>query len=495
MTDDARRRNTSPTRPQESSSVRSLLDRVIGGGYCVGCGGCAAVPGSPLVMRLDANGQMCASIKPDATDASPAIDPNLVCPFSDSSVNEDLISTELFGDQTPRHALIGRHLACFAGHVEQGGFRQAGSSGGMGSWILCELLSAGQIDAVINVAQRKPTADDPRLVEFQVCHSAEQVLSSAKSRYHPVEMSGVLQHIREHPGRYAVVGVPCFLKAVRLMARQDKVIAQRVSFCVGLVCGHLKSTGFATLLSWQLGVEPGNVESVDFRYKLPQLPANRYGVKVTGKDKSGQPIAKSSPVYDLYGTDWGQGLFKYQACDYCDDVLAETADIAVGDAWLPQFVQDSLGTNVVVVRNQQILSLVQKAISEGRLAMSPITADEVAASQRSGLRHRREGLSYRLHLKDRAGQWRPTKRVEARADHLTGSDKKKYAIRVELAAASHVAMAKAVAARDFSLFRKAMDPLLARYQAAMKPTFTQRLRGKVKKLLKQFIGPKAAPNR
>lgn len=41
----------------------------------------------------------------------------------------------------------------------------------------------------------------------------------------------------------------------------------------------------------------------------------------------------------------------YKACDFCDDVFAETADIALGDAWLPEYVQDGNGTNVVVTRN------------------------------------------------------------------------------------------------------------------------------------------------
>jgi len=47
-------------------------------------------------------------------------------------------------------------------------------------------------------------------------------------------------------------------------------------------------------------------------------------------------------------------------------VFAETADVVLGDAWLPEYVQDSDGTNVVVTRNQDIRQLIVKARTEGR---------------------------------------------------------------------------------------------------------------------------------
>ena len=36
------------------------------------------------------------------------------------------------------------------------------------------------------------------------------------------------------------------------------------------------------------------------------------------------------------------------ACEFCDDVVGETADMSVGDAWLPGYVSDWRGTSVVV---------------------------------------------------------------------------------------------------------------------------------------------------
>ena len=43
---------------------------------------------------------------------------------------------------------------------------------------------------------------------------------------------------------------------------------------------------------------------------------------------------------NLYCIRWEYGYFKYKACDFCDDIFAECADITVGDAWLSRYKKD-----------------------------------------------------------------------------------------------------------------------------------------------------------
>lgn len=224
----------------KNSDVNQLFETVIDGGYCVGCGACASVSGSPVKMELNSHGQFVASI--DSADAHPFSDSPVqkVCPFSNKSLNEDEISQELFGEFAKHHNKIGHYLATYAGYVSEGEFRDRGSSGGMGTWIVSRLLSEDLVDGVIHVHQRQPSDNDPRLFQYQISTTVEQVQKGAKSRYYPIELSQVIQIVREQPGRYAIVGIPCFIKAVRLLARQDPLISERIKFCVGLVCGHLK---------------------------------------------------------------------------------------------------------------------------------------------------------------------------------------------------------------------------------------------------------------
>jgi coenzyme F420-reducing hydrogenase beta subunit len=414
-------------------------------------------------MRLDDSGRMQAtvdhaSIHPDHDSAVLA-----VCPFSGRGPNEDALARELFGAAGRHDDRIGYHLATYAGYVAEEDFRASGSSGGIASWLLTELLREDVVDTVIHVAPRVPTEDDSRIFEFRLSETPTAVRAGAKSRYYPTEMSGVLRTVRERPGRYALAGTPCFIKAARLLARQDAVIAGRIRVGVALVCGHLKTAAFAEMMAWQCGVRPGSLTAFDFRKKRPGVDALSYMVESAG-DAQGRPVRVSEPVAGLFGTDWGYGFFKYSACDYCDDVVGETADVSVGDAWIDPYVKDSSGTNIVIVRSPIVQRLVDRAQLKGRLHLEPLDVERLVRSQQSAFYHRRDGLAYRLWLDDRAGRWRPPKRVLPRADHLGPMSRKVFRLRVEMAARSHSAFAAARASGDFQLFVRAMTPLIRTYE-------------------------------
>jgi len=463
--------------------IATLFNTVVDGGYCVGCGACASVIGSPIQMKLDEYGQFKPTIEPSAVQSSLSTSVQSVCPFSGSSPNEDQISEKLFSQECEYHDKIGYHLASYAGYVSEGNFRDRGSSGGMGTWIVSNLLSQGLVDGVIHVHQRNPSESDPRLFQYHLSTTPEEAQNGAKSRYYPIEMSEVMQLVRAQPGRYAIVGIPCFIKAVRLLMLQDSVIAERIQFCVGLICGHLKSIHFAEMFAWQCGIEPGKLLAIDFRKKLPGRDASKYGIEVTGII-DGQVVTKTSPVNSMYGYDWGLGFFKYKACDYCDDVVAETADVVVGDAWLPQYVKDSQGTNVVVARHPVIRDMLEKAVVEGDLHLERIDADEVARSQNSGFRHRREGLAYRLHLSKNKGEWYPPKRVKADLKGLSRNFQKRQKLRILMAAESHTAFKDAIRVGDFSLFVQKMELLVRKYRALYDDPFWKRMVWRIKGFMK-----------
>lgn len=334
--------------------AQSLNNTVIANGYCVGCGACASLEDSPYKMSLNKIGQYEAELKDEKIIAKTFSLADEVCPFSSISSNEDELSKELFGESCDYDTSVGFYHSSFAGYVKEGSFRAKGSSGGFGTWILQELLRTKTVDYIINVQANTLNSDkfEQPLFSYSICSSASEIQAGSKSRYYPIELSDVLTRIRSLPGTYAIVGLPCFIKSIRLLQRKDSELAARIRFCIGLVCGHLKSTRYAQSLAWQSGIVPSELQGIDFRVKNPSGVANRYSTSITG-GRSEQVV----PTHNLFGTDWGSGAFKYKACDFCDDVFAETADVVVGDAWLPKYVQDGKGTNILVVRNQAIQNL------------------------------------------------------------------------------------------------------------------------------------------
>lgn len=259
----------------------------------------------------------------------------------------------------------------------------------MASWVAVELLRTGLVDGVAHVTPQPP------LFAYQISRNIEDVRAGAKSRYHPVTLWPILEEIRARPGRYAVAGVPCFIKAVHLLRRRDPLLHARIVFTLGLFCGHMKSAHFGESLAWQIGVRPGDLAGIDYRVKDPRRPANWYRLRAS--DAAGATHEKD--WMHLAGGDWGSGFFQHPACDICDDVVAETADMSFGDAWVEPYASDGRGTNVVVIRSPALLNLVGQARAEGRLRLDDVDADFVARTQAAGLRHRREGLAYRLALR------------------------------------------------------------------------------------------------
>ena len=131
------------------------------------------------------------------------------------------------------------------------------------------------------------------------------------------------------------------------------------------------------MLAWRAGFDPADMKTIDFRHKFEDRNSDDYGICVEDiVGKQVELVARETP-----GTNWGLGFFKYEACDYCDDIFAETADIAVGDAWLKDYTQDALGNSVVVVRNDQIRVIMEDGLKSGALELDELTEDEALMSQ------------------------------------------------------------------------------------------------------------------
>ena len=75
----------------------SELNKVIDGGYCIGCGACALVSPQSVELVEDEYKRYQGRIKLDASDAD-LKKAELVCPFSNSQPNEDEISQKVFED-------------------------------------------------------------------------------------------------------------------------------------------------------------------------------------------------------------------------------------------------------------------------------------------------------------------------------------------------------------------------------------------------------------
>lgn len=365
---------------------------IIGSGLCIGCGSCVIQhDGKSAKMGFDKYGE----IKPQGNSEwlnEPSKKIAVTCPFSPFAIDEDEIALRNFPHAAVTSPTIGRYEQLYVGYSNKSPFRENGSSGGMVSWIASALLDRGLIDGLVHVVAVEGTTDQSQLFAYQISKDLIEISKGAKSRYYPTEMSKVLKLISENPGRYAVVGVPCFIKAVQLLRDTDPVFKERIPYTLGLFCGHMKSSKMVESFAIQSKIDFRSVSSIDFRSKKVGRPANLYFAKFSLA--SGRYMEKNWDV--MADGDWGAGFFMNHACNFCDDVVSETADISFGDAWIEPYSSDYKGTNVIIVRSKDLQHLVDEGITSAELNLEIVDSKFIEETQAAGIRQRREGLSFRL---------------------------------------------------------------------------------------------------
>lgn len=386
-----------------------------------------------------------------------------VSPNLQDTVDETEIARMLFGNikNIKYDKRIGYYTSLYVGHVKESDYRENASSGGMGTWIFKELLEKKMIDSVIHVKEN-PDKNSSIMFQYDISKSIDDIKAGSKTKYYPVEFSKVLRVVKEVPGKYAIIGIPSFIMAIRLLTENDEVLKNRIKFTIGLICGHQKSSKFAEAIAWQAGVKPGNLRHIDFRKKLYDRPANDYGVEIKGLIDE-QEVSIVRPIKDFIGQNWGQGFFKILSSDYSDDVMNETADVTLGDAWLQEYTKDSKGNNIVIVRSPVIDDLIKQGVESGKLSMKVVDKETVFRSQAAHYRHTHDELPYRLYKKSKKNEWCPKKRTGASKD-IPFFRKRIQDMREEISIKSHIIYKKAVELDDFNYFYVEMKKLSNKYE-------------------------------
>lgn len=380
------------------------IEDAVARGICIGCGVCSVATNGAIPLTLNRFGLYSASLA--GVDEADRRRASRVCPFSDEAANEDALGTPTEeGNKLPVDARLGHYSRTLTGRHQSVDYLLGSSSGGLTSWLLQQLLERDLVDAVIHVGR---TTESGELFQYTISRDIDTVAARRKSQYYPTTLKDVLTTARSSGERYALVGVPCFIKAARNLCKEEDALGQSIRFFVGLVCGHMKSRFFAESLAWQIGISPDELAAVDFRLKNSEGSASDYDFGALRQDEQD---FRRRRTQSLVGGNWGLTAFQPEACNFCDDVFAETADVVFGDAWLPEHRKDWRGTNVVVTRNREIDQILDEGVSAGQIGLDQISVDDAAKSQAGALRHRRHGLAVRLADDIGAGLGVPRKRV------------------------------------------------------------------------------------
>lgn len=382
--------------------IINVTDIVVKNDMCIGCGICSSLcPANALEIEFNQNGEYNSKLTGNCLDScSLCLD---VCPFNNNK-NEDQLAENIFPDYLKHDSNLGFHLNTYSAHINNDQLRLNSASGGITTWLLEQLLIEDKVDYIINV---KPNKDSEKLFDFQIADNVENIRKGAGSSYYPVEMSEVINKVLYQEGRYAIVALPCFLKAIELAKEKNKKLKDRIIYSVGLVCGQLKNKNFTDYISKLAGMKD-KINEVSYRNNSGDQPANNYYYYFNNNNKNNQIYWR-----DGISKVWTNRWFTYNSCSFCDDTFAELADVTLMDAWLPEFTSDYKGNNLLVVRNEEIDDILLSGKNNDEIKLDNIEAKKVIKSQQGVIDIKRKKLSYRLALAEENDDFTLDKRVEA----------------------------------------------------------------------------------
>lgn len=374
-------------------SSPKVIESVVNQDLCIGCGICIdRCPSKAIEMDWNDYGFLIPELQENCDSHGECIKS---CPFNPLPQNEVKTENEIgerfLKNTNHHHPRIGKYNKLYAGFSTE--YRLTSSSGGIATYVLAELLKRGIVQHVISVNESNKSNNH---YDYSISSSVVELLGASKTKYYPVSMSNAFSKISELDGKVAIVGVACFLKAIRLVQYQDQALNKKIRFLVGIICGGVKSRFFTEFLAGQVGVEKDEYEEPQFRIKDMNSTAGDYSFGCNSSNDIEQRTLKMKSVGDM----WGTGLFKANACDFCDDVTTELADISLGDAWLKPYNADGKGTNVIVTRSLLSEQIITDGINKNEIIAEDLDIDRFLASQRGGFRHRQNALSFRMKEKN-----------------------------------------------------------------------------------------------
>jgi len=281
-------------------------------------------------------------------------------------------------------ALVGNHLNCYMGCCTDERMRWEASSGGLVTGLLLFMLDRGIIDGALVTRANENSPLEP---EPFIARTKKEVLAAMGSKYCPVPIDIKLKDLLRLKERFAVVGLPCHIEAIRNAEKRDKELGRKLVLHLGLFCAQTPNILGTKYLLSKYGVKASDVAQITYRGD--------------GWPGYGSLTLRTGEVKRFRFLEWQRtGLlpfFKPIRCMLCYDITNRLADVSFGDAW--RLSGDRSGMSLVISRSQIGEKVLRDAQLEGRVALRPVSRADVVTSQ--GLSNRMKKFVARSHVWNR----------------------------------------------------------------------------------------------
>jgi coenzyme F420 hydrogenase subunit beta len=337
--------------------VKSSVKRHLVVNVCSGCGACIGVCPVNAIVPEDIKGYAGVSI-----DTGRCVKCGLcvkACPMI-KSVEDYSTTTVVSRENTTVRA--------FLAYAADLNIRYRGASGGVVTALLIYLLKKKEIDGALVVKMDK-TKPFPLIAK-----TAEEILKAQGSIYFPTFSLSTLKKLKAMKGKYAVVGLPCQIDAIKKLIDIGWLPRDRIAYLFGLQCHGI----FA---HWYLDYILKNLLKLS-KDEVYEITARRYGWpgKIFVLSKHGVYAVpyycennKLDETISLWNPLSSSNLNAQLPCIICTNHSNVNADITFGDAWIPEVVgREKIGVSLIIARTKRGSELLERAVYDGVIRVEEI---------------------------------------------------------------------------------------------------------------------------
>jgi len=340
------------------NSTISFVNKVTKQGTCTGCG---------LCVGLDTTGSayMADSPKGPVPHLGPASEIPSIIYTACAGHRLDYPGTYMqhYGSY-PENWLTGITKGVYTGYSLNAETRRNSSSGGILTQVLVYLLESKKIDGAILVKQGMPAPEKARVF---IARTAAEIKSASQSIYIPVSTLDILPELQTGK-KYAITCLPEQSAAIRILQAGGHEKAATLKYILGPYTGtalypkaidifrktkNIRKTDSTASLKWRAGEWPGYLELITEKGRVVRSPKIYYNFLI--------------PFFITNAS--------LQSMDFAN----EFADLAVGDAWSPEFEKQGQGFSVVVSRTAAMNSILQEMQAMDLIALN-MESDDTAGS-------------------------------------------------------------------------------------------------------------------
>lgn len=359
-----------------NTEKKQSIRREVKDDLCIGCGTCLSIcPKDCITLGLDTHNYIPLVNEHLCSNCGLCTD---VCPRNNPTIDYNKpIKTTL-------QCMYGTILERYVGYSTDEKIRFHSSSGGLITQLLLFALEEKIIDGAIVVAAnpKNPLKPLPK-----IARTKEEILSAMGSKYCPIPLNIIIRKVKQTPGKYAIVGLPCQIAGVKKLEEKIVGLKEKIVLHFGLFCGHILDFEATSYFLYCLKIDPETV--VSLRYRGEGWPGF-FSVTLANGQKKRVPYSSYSVYHKLF-------FFTPKSCFFCPDPIAIAADISFGDAWISEIIKnDPNGTSVCIARTEKGQRVLKAAIEKRKIHLDILTDIQAKTALPSTFRLRRISARNRL---------------------------------------------------------------------------------------------------